>query len=348
MLFILFGATTDVGKNCRAWFVKHDVPLIQKKCYIPDDFPLTTFYDKRNECSLEEVEACDYTYKNNGMVVGFDKLEILDAVRGRCDRLLTGAAYDVSFVESIKRGFGEYVTTICIYIEQPVLRQITSRQPGISDAEVDLRTNMGKQIKALLRDNRRLFDEILLYSGEGTAFDMDSIEIQLEWMVYKARALQRQLNDVHYVEVPYTGSKPYLFASYCHDDRSKVDMVLNYLQSKGCRVWYDDDLVNRAGKDWRDIVFEKLDASTQCILFWSANAAGSEEVERELKSMIRWGKPFFTIRIDDAGFKKSLESFFTDNQTLSLSDLRFEKGLINSIDRAVRAFDEGEEEESGF
>ena len=336
MLFVLFGGTLEVGKAARDWFVDHDVPIIQKKHCIPEGFPLTTLYDRRNESSREEVEACDYVYENNGMLVGINKLEILDAVRGRCDRLLTGAANDISFVEKIKHGFGEYVTTICVYIEQPVLGQLTRMHPEIEEREAVLRTALGDKIKVLLNEHRTLFDDILLYSGEETAFDLNSVGRQLECITDKARTLQKQLNDVRYVEAPYRGGKPYLFVSYSHKDRSVVDTVLNYLQTHGCRVWYDDDMVTRAGLDWRDIVFEKLRASTQCILFSSRNAAESEEVDTELCSMLKKDKPFIAVRIDDGRFKESREEYIEKRQVLSLSDSRFYEGLLKSIDPSVR------------
>ena len=336
MLYVLFGATTGVGRISRKWFVDHGVPIIPKKNYIPEGFPLTTFYEKRNTVSLEEVEACDYTYENNGMIVGFDKVEILDAVRGRCDRLLTGSAHNVEFVENIKRGFGEYVTTICMYIKQPVLIELTNALPNITADEVAIRTQMGAQIKRLLRDNRGLFDEILLFSGEGTAFDSQSLSLQLEQIVSRAKTLQKKLNDVHYVEAPYTGSKPYIFVSYAHADRPRIDVVLNRIQTNGCRVWYDDDMINRAGQDWKDIIFEKLRASTQCILFWSKNSAASKDVDAEMESIIRNQKPCIVVRVDEGILRESRESYIRQNQTLSLANDRFYEGLLKSIDKTVR------------
>lgn len=336
MLYVLFGMTAKVGQICRHWFVSRGVPIIQKKCYVPDDFPLTTYHEPRNKVSLEEVLACDYTYENNGMIVGFNKAEILDAVRGRCDRLLTGSAHNVGFVENIKRGFGEYVTTICTYIEQPVLEQMTEALPNITRQEVALRVSMGGEIKALLRDNRELFDEVVLYSGEGTAFDYQALALQLDQIVTKAKILQRKLNDMNYVEAPYTGSKPYTFISYAHADRPRIDMVFNHLQGKGCRIWYDDDMINWAGSDWRDIVIEKLIASTQCILFSSRCSAASDEVDTELHAMIEHKKPIITIRVDDSLFRPSREAVITKKQILFMTDQRFYDGLIRSIDKTTR------------
>lgn len=40
-------------------------------------------FGERNRVTKDTVLNCDFIYEHNGMLVGFDKKQIIDAVRGR-------------------------------------------------------------------------------------------------------------------------------------------------------------------------------------------------------------------------------------------------------------------------
>lgn len=83
MLFILFGSTVEMGKKSRLFFEEHGFELIQKFNYIPGDPVVQARFDRRKQSSREEVENCDFVYENNGMLIGFNKEQIIDSVRGK-------------------------------------------------------------------------------------------------------------------------------------------------------------------------------------------------------------------------------------------------------------------------
>ena len=81
MLFILFGSTAEMGLKSREYFINADFELIEKYNYMPEGFPFRERFGKRNTTTKATVLQCDFVYENNGMLVGFNKEQILDAVK---------------------------------------------------------------------------------------------------------------------------------------------------------------------------------------------------------------------------------------------------------------------------
>ena len=82
----------------------------------------------------------------------------------------------------------------------------------------------------------------------------------------------------------YEGEKPYVFVSYSHSDRNKVENILGYMTRVGIRFWYDDAI--DVGKNWKDVIDNKLDHSSCFLLFLSNVAHQRDEVIRELKQAV--------------------------------------------------------------
>ena len=83
----------------------------------------------------------------------------------------------------------------------------------------------------------------------------------------------------------YVGNKPYIFVSYSHSDRSKVEYILGYMERAGIRFWYDDSI--EVGADWKEVIDDRLNHSGCFLLFLSNVAHQRDEVIRELKEAIR-------------------------------------------------------------
>ena len=49
---------------------------------------------------------------------------------------------------------------------------------------------------------------------------------------------------------PYEGQEPYIFASYSHRDSETVLPILDALNKRGFRVWYDEGIPWTA--EWKD------------------------------------------------------------------------------------------------
>jgi len=68
--------------------------------------------------------------------------------------------------------------------------------------------------------------------------------------------------------VAYEGSEPFVFVSYAHKDKCKVLPLVEGLQNRGFRVWYDEGI--EVGMAWAKYVGERLEQS-DCVLAYVTN-----------------------------------------------------------------------------
>ena len=336
MLYILFGSTAEMGQRCRDYFKNNGIPLIEKLNYIPRKTPLTTLFGTRLKATKKQVEACDYIYENSGLMVGFHKSQIMDAVSGRCNRLLTLSAPTFDFVREIKAAYGDYVMVIGTYIDPLQLEKMYRANRSVSRKERALRLEIGRNVKRILLEDRNLFDEILMYGGEDSVFSLSALDKQLELIIRKGEHNQRRMNDSTYVDLPYKGPKPYVFVSYAHDDRNRVLPVLRLLQLARCRVWYDDGI--KGGDNWRTTLASKIQ-DPNCvgfILFSSKKSVSSLYVSEEVDIALDCGRRIITVRLDDAIFNYKTENHLQTYQNLFYSDPRFNEKLIEAIGEEVK------------
>ena len=337
MLFILFGSTAEMGKYCRDYFAAKGYENIEKLNYIPKKTTLSTLFGTRTRATKKQVESCDYVYENDGLKVGFNKTQILDAVTGRKNCLLTMSAPTFEFVSEIKAAYGDFVTVIGTYIDPLQLEKMYRANRSISRKERAIRLEIGRTVKRILLEQREQFDEILLYGGQDSLFNLESLGKQLELMIKKAELRERRMKDTAYVDLPYKGAKPYVFISYSHEDRLRVLPILRLLQLAKCRVWYDDGI--RAGENWRTTLATKIE-NPNCvgfILFSSRSSVNSLFVGEEVEIALEASKRIITVRLDDAIFNYRTEKHLQALQNLFVSDSRFEEKLVDGIDDSAFA-----------
>ena len=337
MLAILFGSTVQMGKRSREYFQEKGFELIQKYHYVPEDFVLISRFDKRQADPLEKVQECDFIYDNSGMLVGFKKEQIIDAVRGRKKCLLAVSSDTIDFIRQIKAAYGDYVTVIGTYIDNRTLRTMYEALPDISEREVERRLDLGLQIKKALLEDRKLFDYIVMYGGEDSEFNCDSLEIQYDYMLAWMDRLERELNNRMYVELPYSGRENYIFVSYSHGDVRKVFPVLRKLQLSGYRIWYDEGI--NGGENWRKIIASKIEDEKcrQFLLFSSERSTASDHVEAEVRWALKNRKKLTRINLDEASFDSDLEMYLEKFHHLSRpEDPGFDRQLMKALDESTR------------
>ena len=339
MLFILFGSTAEMGKRSRQYFVDNGIEYIQKYNYIPSDFALPARFGPRQEVPEETVMSCDFKYEYNGMLVGFNKDQIIDAVRGRKKCLITTSAHTIDFIRQIKAAYGEYVTVIGTYIDDRTLTSMFEAlsNPVITSEELKRRLETGVKIKESILAYRELFDYIVMYGGEDSPFNFEALKIQYDYMIRRAEKKEKQLNDKMYVELPYSGGENYTFVSYSHSDSEVVFSVLHKLQLAGFRIWYDEGI--NGGENWRKIVASKIqdDKCKDFLLFATANSVKSRDVRAEINYALKQNKKIITIRLDNAVFEPDLEMYLDGYHYLNYrSDSGFEEKLIKSLDSTTR------------
>lgn len=337
MLYILFGATAEMGKWSREYLQSKGLELIQKTNFVPDGYIMQERFGINRKSSREEVLKCDFIYENNGKLVGFNKAQIIDAVRGRSQCLITSSGSTIDFIRQIKAAYGEYVTVIGTYIDDDTLERMFRAIPDITDEEVTLRIGVGSMIKRILLADRELFDHIVIYGGNHSIFNEDALRIQYDHIIRAANRAERALNDRMYVEMPYVGSENYLFVSYSHQDRDTVFPILRKMQLAGYRIWYDEGI--NGGENWRKILASKIqDANCrEFLLFSSGHAVSSPHVRAEINLALDLNKKITTIRLDEHKFGPDIEMYLSLYQYLSTVDnAGFYDQLQKALDRSTK------------
>ncbi len=137
---------------------------------------------------------------------------------------------NIDFFHHIKTGYGEAVPIIATYIDEKAQNEVLDMNPQIDQTEREKRLATGKMAADVILNNGSLFDDYLIYGGESSPFNLDSIEVQLDNILNKAFEKQKQFLDKNYVQLPYQGNDDYIFLSYSHSDKKVAMELLAFLQ----------------------------------------------------------------------------------------------------------------------
>ena len=312
MLIILVGGTLEVGKNSRTYFEKNGYPKIQKYNHYYGDSNYYHFDEFINRTE-EEVEKCDFKYSMPGGKTGFYKTQIIDAVRGRCNALLTMSPDNLEFVREIKDMYKEYVMIVYLYIDKKSLEKIT-RTYVKDELQVQMRLKKGAKLRKAYLDNAELFDKTVIFSSD-EEFNMEALYFQYDIILKEAEKIQKNANSRLYVELPYTGNQNYVFVSYAHSDSRIVMPYLSALQRAGYRIWYDEGI--HKGSNWTIMLGERLQNCTSFLLFSSENSINSKHVENEINGAMKCENVTpITVRLDDKEFPFGYEMFLSKYQVI--------------------------------
>ena len=104
--------------------------------------------------------------------------------------------------------------------------------------------------------------------------------------------------------VAYEGSEKYIFISYAHKDSNVVISIIDNLQKKGFRLWYD--LGIEAGTEWPAFIEDHLNASEVVIAFISQAAIESVNCRNEINYALSKKKEVLVIYLEDVELKYGL------------------------------------------
>ena len=329
MLYIIYGLTSVVGKVSRQYFMGRGIKQIEKITFETENVRVQPSDGiLRRAKSEKEVRACDYVYENHGRLVGFTMTQIEEAISGRQDAFLTFSSYDLSFLREIKDACGEHVAIIYAFLEDEALKRLTDAI-DTDDGQKRERLLMGRAIKERYLAERELFDETVIYCGEDTQFDLESLKGQYAHIIQKYKGLEKEP-----VPLPYKGNKPYIFVSYARDDSDRVIPYLRILQKRGCRIWYDKGI--KAGDNWMTTLAMKIKGCAQYLLFSSEISTKSVWTRREASRALQYPElSILSVRMDNARFDEGLEWGLQEYQQLFMNDPDFESDLLESISDEV-------------
>lgn len=227
MLLVIYGLTLNVGDKARNYLKSKGFKVIKKAISEENDTVVKSYFVNRELSDKKIIEQCDFKYKTNYGYVGFNNSDIFNAIYGEENALLAMTCDNIDFFHHIKTGYGEAVPIIATYIDEKTQNEVLDMNPQISKEEREKRLATGKMAAKVILNNGSLFDDYLIYGGEDSAFNLDSIETQLDNILNKALEKQKQFLDKNYVQVPYQGNDDYTFLSYSHNDKKNCDGIIS-------------------------------------------------------------------------------------------------------------------------
>ena len=188
MLLIIFGTTGKLGENCRKYLNDKGFETVNKYSYAENKPHLQSRYSKREFLSKEDfLQKTDslFRYTVDDIQVGFNWNQISDAVYGNKNKLLTFSAFgNIQFLMNIKEVYKDKVRIVYCYIETNALDrlfvQMSENGSAMTNKEYGVRMGLGHSVKKLYLEHADLFDSVVVYAGEDSLFDYNSLYQQFD------------------------------------------------------------------------------------------------------------------------------------------------------------------------
>jgi hypothetical protein len=271
MLLVLYGALTEMGAKSRAYLINAGFQFVEKYNYAPQTPTISVQCGKRNYVSHEVFfENTDslFRYEVGGIQIGFNHRQIADAVCDKCNCLLTLSTGDIGFLAEIKRVYQDKVKLIYTYIDDTTLRGIIEDNPKITAEDAKTRLGIGADVKQAYLRYQHLFDYVVLYGGENSRFNMESLYAQYDRIIAEVTGetgQQKQYADV--------------YISCAYKDQRIYEAIRRELNRKGLSVF--DDSVLIAGTEWVSAVADAIKNAKIVVPVITDNALASQYVKRE-------------------------------------------------------------------
>ena len=127
----------------------------------------------------------------------------------------------------------------------------------------------------------------------------------------------------------YEGDSPYIFISYAHKDSDSVMRVLDVMQSRGYRFWYDDGIV--PGSEWPEYIAAHLDKAAVVVAFISDNSVKSSNCRREITFALSRNKPFISVFLEETELPLGLELQLSSAQSVLKHNFNTEEAFWDKL-----------------
>ena len=119
-----------------------------------------------------------------------------------------------------------------------------------------------------------------------------------------------------FIDMPiaYEGKEPYIFVSYAHKDSDRVFPILEELDRRGYRVWYDDGIA--PGSEWPENIAQHLDGCSLTLAFVSPASIASPNCRREVTFALSKHKPFLGILLEPTEMSLGMEMQLSAQQCI--------------------------------
>lgn len=275
MLFILYGATGEMGYKSREYLKKNGFQAVDKYHYAVSPV-LKTRYDARNfvseEAFLDNTDSM-FRYEVGGIMVGFSQQQISDAVCNKTNRLLPLSTRNlpvpfISALSEIKKIYGDSVCLVYTYIDDRTLQSVISRLDNVTEEEAKVRYEIGCDVKRNYLQYQHIFDHVLLYGGEDSLFNYQSLYTQIDHMLHTMSA--DKADDTHYGDV---------FVFYTQKDQDIYAQIHDELVCNGINVFWGSQ--NTVDHNWADSMARAIQNAKIVVPIITNNALSSSWVLEE-------------------------------------------------------------------
>lgn len=129
--------------------------------------------------------------------------------------------------------------------------------------------------------------------------------------------------------VAYEGNQPYIFISYSHRNGEMVKRVIESLQARGFRVWFDGGI--EAGSEWPEYIATHLRNCACLLAFISPDFVASRNCRRELNFAQDLNKDLLDVYIEDVELSDGMRMQLGLNQALWKKNYPSWEGFIDAL-----------------
>ena len=150
----------------------------------------------------------------------------MNAVTGKSNSLLTISTTNVSILSDIKKIYGNSVRIIFCYIDDEIIRQ-KYNEYDLPFRKREERIQVGRELKRCFAKNSGLFDDVVIYSGENTAFNYQNLMKQY----------QRFISEIKPAEQKTTVEKIDVFISYSIQDMELAEKIYDAFHNENINAF---------------------------------------------------------------------------------------------------------------
>ena len=128
----------------------------------------------------------------------------------------------------------------------------------------------------------------------------------------------------------YEGKEPYIFVSYAHKDSAVVFRLVEQLNERGYRIWYDEGI--EPGSEWPEYIANHLLGAEMVLSVLTPNAVNSVNCRREINFALSKNKPVLTIYMEDIELPVGLELQLSSQQSVLYYTYDSEERFLDKIE----------------
>ena len=128
---------------------------------------------------------------------------------------------------------------------------------------------------------------------------------------------------------PYEGKGNYVFASYCHEDASRVYPCIEHMAREGYRIWFDEGII--PGDEWQETIADRLAGCDVFVAFITENSMASHNCRREINFAVQRGKTIISLFLDDVILSPGMEMVLSSIQGIYRSSFDHAEDFLRKV-----------------